>query len=195
MSSTKPTITRKALVLCLFWCLATAGALSAAKGREGYVIQPRDTLRVTVWGHEDLDLSLTVTYDGEINFPLIGAVKVEGLTLEEARKRITELLARDYLVKPTVFVKVESTGESIYVLGMVQNPGRQDYVQGLTSLNACIKAGGFTRLAASGRTRILRTTDGKTRIIHVDLEDVAAGKSEDVKLMPGDRIEVPERMF
>jgi len=80
----------------------------------------------------------------------------------------------------------------VYVEGEVTNPGVFDYQLGLTALNACIMAGGFTRFAAPNRTRVIRQQDDKQVVIKINLNDVKKGKIADVKLQPGDLIHVPE---
>ncbi len=80
----------------------------------------------------------------------------------------------------------------IYVGGEVKKPGIFAYQPGLTALNACIMAGGFTKFAAPNRTRVIRNRGDQQVIFKIDLNDVKKGKIEDVKLLPGDRIHVPE---
>src|SRR4051812_11511245 len=60
----------------------------------GYAIGPRDVLGITVWTQMDLSGKYQVDADGTFTFPLIGAVKVEGLTTQqvaaELRARLKE---------------------------------------------------------------------------------------------------------
>ena len=97
------------------------------------------------------------------------------------------------------------SGDSVYIPGeKTQNPteskiylegeirtGVIDYRPGLTALNACIIAGGFTKYAAPNRAKIFRKKGAEIVSIDVDLEDVKEGKSPDVELRPGDRIQIP----
>jgi len=95
-----------------------------------------------------------------------------------------------------VYIPLEKTlnvAESkIYVGGEVAEPGIFDYQPGLTALNACIMAGGFTKFAAPNRTRVIRQQDNKRVVIKINLDDVKKGKIADMELQPGDRIQVPE---
>jgi len=81
---------------------------------------------------------------------------------------------------------------SVYVEGEVKSPGIYTFKTGLTALNACIKAGGFTKYAAPNRARIIRKQDDKQTIIKIDLDDVKKGAVKDFELQPGDLINVPE---
>jgi len=80
----------------------------------------------------------------------------------------------------------------IYVGGEVKKPGLFNFQPGLTALNACIMAGGFTKFAAPNRTRVIRHQGDQTVIIKINLNDVKNGKIADLKLLSGDRIQVPE---
>lgn len=80
----------------------------------------------------------------------------------------------------------------IYVEGEVKSPGVYSYQEGLTALNACIMAGGFSKFAAPNRTRIIRQNGDKQIIIKIDLNDVKNGKIPDAEIKPGDRIHIPE---
>ena len=80
----------------------------------------------------------------------------------------------------------------IYVEGEVKSPGVYDYQEGLTALNACIMAGGFSKFAAPNRTRIIRQNGEDQIIIKTNLNDVKKGKIPDTEIKPGDRIHIPE---
>jgi len=89
--------------------------------------------------------------------------------------------------------KVLNLAESkIYVGGEVKRPGIFAYQPGLTALNACIMAGGFSKFAAPNRTRVIRHQGDQKVIIKINLNDVKNGKIADLKLLSGDRIQVPE---
>ena len=60
-------------------------------------------------------------------------------------------------------------------------------------LEAVTKAGGFTKLAAPNRTRVIRVEEGEEKTITVNLRKVKKGKkSLDIILKPGDVVVVPE---
>ena len=80
----------------------------------------------------------------------------------------------------------------IYMEGKVKKAGVYDYQVGLTALNACIMAGGFSKFAAPNRTMIIRKQGHKQETIKINLNDVKKGRIPDIELRPGDRIHVPE---
>ncbi|MBN2062107.1 MAG: SLBB domain-containing protein [Deltaproteobacteria bacterium] len=80
----------------------------------------------------------------------------------------------------------------IYVEGEVKSPGVYSFQPGLTALNACIMAGGFTNFAAPNRAIIIRKAGEEQETIKINLDDVKKGKLNDMELQPGDRIHIPE---
>ncbi len=92
--------------------------------------------------------------------------------------------------------KERDVGEShIYIEGEARKPGVYPYRKGLTLLNACLLAGGFTEFASSQNVRIVRQTPNGQVSKIVDLERVRSGKDRDVRLRPGDLINIPESWF
>lgn len=121
-----------------------------------YAVGPGDVLEVTVFGNDDLSRIPTVQTDGSISLPLLGEVQVAGLTVSEVQRKITNLLERDYLVKPQVEVKVrEYQSQFVSVVGEVNSPGRKP-LRGRTRLiDLLTEAGGF-KPTASGDVIIAR---------------------------------------
>jgi len=137
---------------------APSPAEPAVKGE--YEVGAGDVLEVTVFGNDDLSRICTVQTNGSISFPLLGEVQVAGLTVAEVQRKITNLLEKDYLVKPQVEVKVrEYQSQFVSVVGEVNSPGRKP-LRGRTRLiDLLTEAGGF-RPTASGDVIIART-DGE----------------------------------
>ncbi|MCF8037809.1 MAG: polysaccharide export protein [Desulfohalobiaceae bacterium] len=88
--------------------------------------------------------------------------------------------------------------EKIYVMGQVQQPG--DYVltdKRITLVEAISMAGGFTRIAAPNRTKIIRVQNGQKTVIQVRVDDLTQDKAtaQSLTLKPNDIIIVPESFF
>jgi len=58
-----------------------------------------------------------------------------------------------------------------------------------------VLAGGFTDFASARSARVVRVRGGKTQTLRVDLARVRQGRSEDVTLEAGDRLDIPRRML
>jgi len=162
-----------------------------------YPIGPGDILQVSTYagGEKQEDFTAEVSHAGTMPSPLIGTIEVGGLTPFEVAAKMTERLARDFFVNPQVLVSVKEYGRKIYVLGEVKKPGAFSIQEGLTTLNACILAGGFTEYARLSRVKVTRMENGKQKLIEIDLFKVQEGKQEDLILQAGDRIYVPQQWF
>ncbi len=123
---------------------------------QDYTIRERDVLKITVYEHPDLSMNVRVASDGTITFPLIGSVKVSGLTEKEVQEKIRALLADGFIVNPQVTVVVEEYKDFFYVTGEVKKPGAYKYEEGMNVLKAITIAGGFTEKASKRRIKIIR---------------------------------------
>jgi polysaccharide export outer membrane protein len=100
-------------------------AVMADPGQAGfrYRLGPGDSLRMAVFRVEGYEAEVVVLADGTINLPRLGAVPVWGLSLDEARQRITEGYDR-YLRNPLVYLDlVAPRPVRVTMLGEVQKPG------------------------------------------------------------------------
>jgi polysaccharide export outer membrane protein len=193
----------KARFLILF-ALAACGPASRTIVEQPVLQGPVDTslgvgdsFEVRVFGETDLTGVYRVGGEGNINFPLIGVVRVEGLDPQAAAKRIADKLREgQYLRDPQVTVLIkEQTSKKIYIIGQVGHPGTFPYTPSMSVVEAITIAGGFTPLAAKNDTTITRSREGKKTTARVPVADIGEGKARNVYLQPGDIISVPERLF
>jgi polysaccharide export outer membrane protein len=92
-----------------------------------YRIGPEDLLEIPVFEDEKLNKTVRVSFQGNINLPLLGVLKVKGLTASEMEREIRDLLAEKYFQDPhvSVFVK-EYRNQRVSVIGAVERPGVYD---------------------------------------------------------------------
>ncbi|MFA5410665.1 MAG: polysaccharide biosynthesis/export family protein [Candidatus Omnitrophota bacterium] len=183
----------------LFLFIVPACALSADTISK-YKLQPSDILNITVHGHPDLTTKTRVTSDGSISFPLVGKVKVEGLTVQELESSLKASLEEKYLVSAPVLIFIEEYHpRQVSLVGEVAKPGKYDMPQekDMTLLEAIAMAGGFTKDALTQKVKIMRTEDSKEKVITVNAKEITLkGKKEkDIILKPDDVIVVPESFF
>lgn len=189
-------------VISMTFC-AHIGPLSAQKAEKttalelgNYRLAITDLLEIKVFQEEDLTTSARIANDGTINFPLIGRIKVGGLTPEEATAAIRSALAKDYLVNPQVSVEVSNFSKRRFtVLGQVQKGGTFDFPDqdDLNLLQAIGLAGGYTRIADPKEILVKRRTNGKEEIYKLNARKMASGEqSSAFKILPGDIITVGE---
>ena len=176
-----------------------AGANQAAPAETAsvsgnYVLSPNDVVLVKVFQEPDLDSQHRISQDGTVTFPLIGLVRIGGKTVDAAAETIRGMLAKGYLKHPQVRVNVlEYAKRRFTVLGQVQKPG--SYVlpeeQSAVLSQAIAIAGGFTRLANTGKVTVRRTVDGEEKTFKVSVNS----EGSQFQVLPNDTITVGERFF
>lgn len=159
-----------------------------------YQIGANDVLEISVYGEEELTQEVRVTNGGYVSYPLLGQIKVLGLSVVEVEDYVRKALAKDYIRDPQVRVFVKEFS-NVYVLGQVKEPGPYPFKGGMTVLQAVTTAGGFTKIANQRKVRIVRTSDGEPKVIHANISSIANGDDQDVLLEPGDNVIVPESFF
>jgi len=150
-----------------------------------YRVGPGDVLEVTVLDNVEVSRAPTIQTNGVVALPLLGEVEVAGLTVAEIQRKLTTLLARDYLVHPQVEVKVKDyQSQFVTVVGEVNTPGRKP-LRGRTRLvELLVESGGFTP-RASGDILITRqdgTFDGGAKTIRMSLSRGALTPQDQVNL-------------
>jgi polysaccharide export outer membrane protein len=152
----------------------------AADPLGGYLLAPGDSLRISVFGEDDLSVDRRVSDRGTISFPLLGELKVAGLTPEDLEQLITTRLRGPYLVDPKVSVSIDAYRE-FFVMGQVNKPGGYPYLPGLTVRKAISVAGGFTERAARSKIYVVNESSPNSER-KVDQQDsVSAGDTIIVK--------------
>jgi polysaccharide export outer membrane protein len=150
-----------------------------------YLLGPGDKVRVTVYGEESLSGEFFVAGSGMMSLPLIGEIKVGGMTVGQFQTAVQDKLKDGYLKDPRVSAEV-LTFRPFYILGEVEKPGTYPYTSGLTVLNAVATAGGFTYRADKKIVYIKR--NGDTSEIKGELKPSTL-------VAPGDTIRIGERFF
>lgn len=107
-----------------------------------YTINAGDEVFLSVYNHDDLSRRTVVTPDGKIGIVFLGEVKVEGLTLAEAAKKIEKGLAA-YINAPAVGLTPVSVGsETVTIGGAATHPGTYVISTGMKLSDLYAKAGG-----------------------------------------------------
>lgn len=153
---------------------------------------PRDRFKLEVYPETGLTRVYTVSPEGTINHPLIGAVRVAGRTCYEVETDIVAKLQNGFLKDPSVSCTIEEmNSQRIVVMGAVQTPGPVAYTSGMTLIDLISRVGGFSENAAKDRVQLTRVTNDERTDIVVPLQKVMRGRAPDMMLKPGDIIYVP----
>jgi polysaccharide export outer membrane protein len=146
-----------------------------------------------------MDSTVRISRDGTVSLPLIGIVRLGGMTANEAGAVIRDLLDRDYIVRPQVTVTVlEFTRLTFTILGQVQRPGSYKIPsQGaFTLLQAIGRGGGYTRIANPSSVTVKRQANGRETLLKVNAKVLAKENgAEPFLILPGDTITVAESLF
>ncbi len=178
---------------------APAPATPAAGVSASYTLSPNDAVQVEVYQEDDLRTATVISQEGTISFPLIGVVKVGGLTQTQARDRIADLLRARYLVNPQVSVTVvRFASKRFTILGQVNRPGPYEIPaqEKIDLLEAIAMAGGVTRIGNGSKVTVRRHIGDADKIFTVNADKM--GKRTDIErflISPGDSITVPESIF
>jgi polysaccharide export outer membrane protein len=179
------TILSVALLMPLAACATTGDATYLVDTKGPYQLDTGDSLRVTVYGDEQLTDTYRVDDSGAVAFPLVGSVQVRGQTTQVAGRRIAAALANGYMRDPNVAVEVAEY-RPFFIQGEIGNSGQFPYVHGMTVRAAISTAGGFSDTADRNKAVVYRRQGDQMVKGTVDL---------DFPIHPGDTIVVLERWF
>jgi polysaccharide biosynthesis/export protein len=154
-----------------------------------------DSLRISVYGYDDLRTETRVSSDGRITLPLIGEVEASGKTPMELENSIASRLNYDGFIKDAhVSVMVlEQVSKQISVLGYINKPGRYTPHSNSSIVDLIAMAGGINDMG-DNKVVLTRTVDGKQQKQVLNLREYLE-VSENIapfKMKQGDVVYVPK---
>ncbi len=164
-----------------------------------YTLSPPDSIGVTVNDNPDLNTNATIRPDGNITFPLLGDVYIEGLTPLEIREKIHKLLGRYLKELPLEAVSVTVSGfnsKRVYVYSLGAGIRPLPFTGDLTVLRAVAQSGMLNSSTKRKGIKIMRPIsdiNGKPQKRVIDLDDlIRRGEIVDnIVLRPNDIIYIP----
>ena len=185
-----------AALLCVAGGSAHAQQAKPAAGPTGapieYLLGSGDVVRVSVFQNPDLTLETRITEAGLISYPLLGSVRLGGLSVTVAEKLIADGLRNGNFVKsPQVtLVVMQVRGNQASVLGQVNRPGRYPLEVADMRLTDLLAMAGGTAAGGADLVVITGTRDGKAFRQEIDLPQVfaAAGAARDLLVLNGDTV-------
>lgn len=183
------------LLTLLVTCMAL---LATARGQNGELaLKSNDRVTIAIGGIPDSEVAqirgtYTISDAGTINLLYIGEIRAAGMKPSTLQRSIEQTyISREIYTRPTVTVSIDgdaATARMVYVISGCNKNGPVPYSPGMTILKAVGVAGGFSPFAKPSKTKLLR--NGVTS--EVNLKDISANPSRDIKLQPEDQIIVPE---
>ncbi|ENO85874.1 polysaccharide biosynthesis/export family protein [Thauera linaloolentis] len=172
---------------------------------QDYELGPGDIINVIVWDHPEITIpagsyrsaeqsGTLVADDGTIFFPYAGTLKVAGKTPRQVRDILAQRLSK-VIENVQLDVRVVAfRSKRVYVVGEVKEPGLQPINDiKMTLVEAINRAGGITSEADHGN--VLLTRDGQTWRVDLQALYEDGDTSQNVEILPGDIVNVPDRQL
>lgn len=155
------------------------------------VLHPGDQIAVSVYGVSDYKVVARIAGNGTVDLPLIGSMRLAGMTLQQAQHAVAQqLIDKQMILHPDVLISVQdSSVDIIGVMGEVNTPKAIPAFAPLPLLDAISAAGGL-KPDASHSISILRRGVAEPLTVVLN-SDPANAASQNVPLYPGDRVLVP----
>ena len=171
-------------------------SLRRAETTPSYRLFKGDTFNVLAIGFPDgIGVNnITIGIDGYVQLPYVGSIKMEGMTLDEAKSVLMESLG-EYLRIPDMSLLITSYGSrKVYVMGDVAKPGIQEMnIDSMNAYAALASAGGWTNHARSTRIQVIRVRDDMMYYRTLNMKDYTKKHdlTQNVVLEDGDIVYVP----
>lgn len=167
---------------------------TAEAARDEYLLGPGDALRIQVFQNPDLTVEARVSEAGVISFPLLGALRIGGLSPSAVERLISQRL-RDgkFLQNPQVTVNVTTfRSQQVSVLGNVARPGRYPLETTGMRLSEVLSLAGGVSPTGADEVVLVTVRGGKPTRFEIDLVDMFASGdlSMDPPMQAGDVIYV-----
>lgn len=171
-----------------------------------YKLALTDRVRIAIFQEDDLSVIARIDAKGCVNLPLVGEVRIAGLTRRDAQAAVESAYREGrFLRNPQVTITVEDYApREVSIQGQVRSPGRYPLPveSSMTVLELVTRAGGFTDTAKGTAVSVTRITiDGKKETYTIDVDSLIKGKDKakikdnSLVLEPGDIVYVPERII
>lgn len=184
-------------VCCTFASVAQAQAVAQAvtpqnAGKGDYPLGSGDAIKIQVFQNPDLTIETRVSENGNITYPLIGAVDIGGISLAAAEKKIADALQKGgFLQKPQVTIALlQIRGNQVSVLGQVARPGRFPLETVNTRLSDMLANAGGTVATGDDIAIVTGSRNGVSFRKQIDIPSIyLEGKlDEDMLVQGGDTI-------
>ena len=156
-----------------------------------YRLQTSDVLEIQFNFTPEFTQTVTLQPDGFVPLQIAGELKLQDLTLEEARAAIAAKYA-GILHEPAITLTLKEFNKPFVIVGgEVAKPGKLDLRGHLTLTDAVTMAGGFTPGARQDQVLLFRRINPEmVEVKRINVRDIL-GKgrlAEDIRLLPGDAV-------
>ena len=154
-----------------------------------YKLGSGDKVFIDVWGASQKSFEGTISPDGMVVLENVGPVKLSGLTVREATKKLRGVLGKYYTSSQISLSLGETRSIQVQVMGEVVTPGTYTLSALSTAFNALYAAGGIGDL---GTLREIKVYRSGRQIASIDIYDfiLNGNLSGNVRLQDNDVIVV-----
>jgi polysaccharide biosynthesis/export protein len=174
------------------WAQTVAPSAPPAAAPNEYRLGSGDVVRISVFQNPDLTLETRITEAGIISYPLLGNVRLGGLSVTNAERTISDGLRNGNFVKqPQVtLVVMQVRGNQASVLGQVNRPGRYPIEVADMRLSELLATAGGTAPNGTDIVVVTGNRGGKPFRYEVDLPLLFApgGSDKDILVVNGDTV-------
>ncbi len=163
---------------------------------KNYVLGPDDEVVIDVFGYQEVNQRITVSPEGVINIPNVGLVAVNGLTIEQATKRIKDRMIKSgysSISSSQSFIQVgvgRIRSIRVTVIGEVKKPGSYT-LSSLSSLfNALYLAGGPNEKGSFREIELIRNGSVISKLDAYEFL-LKGDQSKNVRLADQDVVRIP----
>jgi polysaccharide export outer membrane protein len=182
----------------------TPSGPGAQTHRPEAVIGPDDSVSILALNCDEISKTWRISSAGELNLPMVGAVRAAGLTVQQLEDTLADRLKK-FVIEPQVTVFVtDFRSQPVTVTGAVEKPGVYQLETGKTLFEVLVMAGGpknagstvnlkrVTRRGEIGMPGVVLDKDGVYESVDLDLKEVLEGRGNkaSLSLKPDDLITV-----
>jgi polysaccharide biosynthesis/export protein len=156
-----------------------------------YVLGPSDQLVIDVFGIDELSKTVTVDLTGQIAMPLVGSLKVSGMTTDELTAMLATRLRQAHVRDPKITVNIATAASQVITVdGSVTTPGIYPLVGRMSLMRAIARASGTSEFARENYVVVFRNVEGKRYAALYDLRAIRQGIYEDPEIFSNDVVYV-----
>ncbi|MFQ5605282.1 MAG: SLBB domain-containing protein [bacterium] len=188
-SSSQQTLTSPGLDM-----LFDAQSLEAAIDPDTYIVGPGDQFLINIWSTMEAGLHTMVTPEGKLIIPTIGTLNVDGKSLREVQKMVSQAGAKKYVQSTISANLIQVRSFRVHVTGQVRNPGPYSALAVNRVSDIINLAGGFTNWGFE-RAIEVRHLNGRTDIVDLYQYTKLGNLNTNIYVQGGDVIYVPSIKF
>jgi polysaccharide biosynthesis/export protein len=173
--------------LLVIAAVALPGGVGAQDRQPEYQLGAGDNIRIVVFQNPDLTVETRVTENGTISYPLVGSVRIGGMTIPAAEQAIAKALhAGNFIQQPQVNITLlQNRGNQVSVLGAVNRAGRFPLETFTTRVSEMIAIAGGIAPNGADVAVLIGMRDGKPLRQEIDIAAMFLGGNAEKDMVVG----------